>query len=161
MTEFVLNYKNKYEIDTTGNTDPTDLTKATWATLAAGISQVTPSFNETADTTEYYDGEGFGSNDITGKRLQLAFTGHRKQGDTAQDFIAGLALEVGDGLKTLFRWTQPDGSTIVGTVTLTAIVASGGNASAKQTFSFTAVFNGKPAYTKSGTSTPASGTTQG
>lgn len=152
---FNLNYKNKYEIETTGLTDPTTLTNATWATLAAGISSVTPSSNETADTTEYYDGEGFGADDITGKRIQLAFTGHRKLGDTAQDFVASKLLDVGDDLKCLMRWTHPDGSTIIGLVTLTNIVPSGGNAGAKQTFSFTAVFNGKPVYAAATASTGA------
>lgn len=153
MAGFELNYLNKYEIDTKGNMDPSDTASASFAPLAAGISQVTPSANETADTTEYYDGQGFGASDVTGKRLQLAFTGNRKSGDAAQDYIAAHQLSVGDELKTLMRWTDPDGNIIVGQITMTAIVASGGNPGAKQTFSFTAVFNGKPTFTPVNTGT--------
>ncbi|MCP9357373.1 capsid protein [Liquorilactobacillus satsumensis] len=147
MTGFDLNYKNKYEIDTKGSMDPTSITGASFAPLAAGISQVTPSSNEKADTTEYYDGEGFGGSDVTGKRFQLAFTGNRKTGDAAQDYVASHELSVGDDLKTLLRWTDPQGNVVIGQVTMTAIVAAGGNAGAKQKFSFTAVFNGKPQFT--------------
>lgn len=154
---FELNWQNKFEIDTAGDQDPANIDNATWARLAGGISQVTPSSNETTTTDEYYDGEGFGTSDVTGKRLQLAFTGNRKIGDTAQDYVAAHELSIGDDLKTLMRWTKPDGQTVTGLITMTAIVSSGGNAGAKQTFSFTAVFNGKPVLTKADGTTTASG----
>lgn len=147
MAKFKMNYKNVFEIDTAGSQDPTDVTKATFAPLAAGISGVTPAANETADNTAYYDGAGFTDTDVTGKRITLAFTGHRVIGDAAQDFVASKFLAIGERLKTLGRWTDPDGNKIVSSVTLTAIVPMGGNANAKQTFSFTMSFNGKPIMT--------------
>lgn len=152
MSKFNMNVKNKFEIDTAGNQDPTgDLTKATWARLAAGISGVTPAANETDDNTAYYDGDGFTDTDVTGKRITLAFTGHRVIGDAAQDYVASKFLAIGQNLKTLGRWTDTNGNVIVSSVTLTAIVPMGGNANAKQTFSFTMSFNGKPIMTdKSG-----------
>ena len=55
-----------------------------------------------------------------------------------------------DDLKTLLRFTYSDGTQLYGGVTLTNIVATGGQPGAKQTFSFVAVFNGKP---QKGTST--------
>lgn len=145
--EFNLNFKNKFEIDTKGGKDPSDITNATFAPLAAGINNFTPSLNETTVNDVYFDGEGYGSTDVTGKRLQLAYTGHRLEGDAAQDYIASHVLAIGDDLKTLARWTQADGSTIVGQVTISAIVTSGGAPGAKQTLSFTLAFNGKPVYT--------------
>lgn len=148
MSNFKMNYKNIFEIDTKGNLDPTaDISKAVFAPLAAGISGVTPSGNETSDNTAYYDGVGFTDTDVTGKRITLAFSGHRVVGDTAQDFVASKFLAIGQGLKTLARWTDPDGNKIVSNVTMTAIVPMGGNANAKQTFSFTLSFNGKPIMT--------------
>lgn len=151
MAKFNMNYKNVFEIDTTGSQDPTDTTKATFAPLAAGISGVTPAANETDDNTAYYDGAGFTDTDVTGKRITLAFTGHRVIGDAAQDYVASKFLAIGQNLKTLGRWTDPAGNKIVSSVTLTAIVPMGGNANAKQTFSFTMSFNGKPIMTdKSG-----------
>lgn len=152
MSKFTMNYKNKFEIDTAGNQDPSgDLASSKWALLAAGISGVTPAANETDDNTAYYDGDGFTDTDVTGKRITLAFTGHRVIGDAAQDYVASKFLAIGQNLKTLGRWTDTNGNVIVSNVTLTAIVPMGGNANAKQTFSFTMSFNGKPIMTdKSG-----------
>ncbi|MGX6407180.1 phage tail tube protein [Lactiplantibacillus plantarum] len=147
MSTFKMNYKNKFEIDTSGNQDPKDVSKATFAVLAAGISGVTPATNETSDNTAYYDGMGFTDTDTTGKRITLAFSGHRVIGDAAQDYVASKFLAIGKNLKTLARWTDPDGNVIVANVTITAVVPMGGNANAKQTFSFTLSFNGKPIMT--------------
>lgn len=159
---FNLNFKNKFEIDTLGHTDPSQVADANWAELAAGINTVTPASGDTTDNTAYYDGNGFANTDITGKNYSLAFSGNRKEGDTAQDFVASKDFAVGDNAKTLLRWTRTDGTIIVGCVTLNAIVISGGAANAKQTFSFTANFNGLPDVT-SGLAAPTglSGTVTG
>lgn len=141
---FNENYQNKLEIDTTGNTTLDDVTKATWATLAAGIQTITPSASETADTTPYYSGEGFSDHDVTGKAIQFAVAGHRLSGDTAQDYIASRFTSIGDSLRTLARWTDPSGRQVQFVATLTAIVPFGGAANVKQTFSFTLAANGKP-----------------
>ena len=139
---FILNHKVKMEIDTAGNKNMSALESAKWARLAAGINNVTPAENDTTTNDEYYDGEGFGTSDVTSKRYQFTIAGHRLNGDPAQDYIASKQLEIGDSLKTLFKFTYPDGSYIVGVVTLTNIQATG----AKQTFSVVPVFNGKPKY---------------
>lgn len=153
MAGFTLNVKNKFEIDTSGSIDPTDATSASWAQIAAGIEQVTPNPNDTTDNTAYYDGDGFASTDVTGKNYSLDFSGNRKEGDAAQDYIASKELLTGEDVKTLLRWTKTDGTEIIAQVTLSSIVTSGGNANAKQTFSFTANFNGAPVINTSGTTT--------
>lgn len=144
---FKLNYQNVFEIDTKGSLDPTTLTSATFVPLAAGIQTVTPSHGDTTENVPYYDGGGFSSTEVTGKNISIAFAGARIEGDAAQEFIAGKEFSVGDNLKTLLRWTRADGTIIVAQVTINAIVASGGAANAKQTFSFTANFNGAPVVT--------------
>ncbi|MCT3069074.1 capsid protein [Leuconostoc citreum] len=141
---FNENYQNKLEIDTDGNTTLDDVSKASWATLAAGIQTITPSASETADTTPYYDGEGFSSIDVTGKTISFAVAGHRLSGDPAQDYIASKYIAVGETLHTLARWTDPSGKQVQFAATLQAIVPFGGAANAKQTFSFTLAANGKP-----------------
>lgn len=143
-TEFNLNYKNKLEIDTTGNTSLDDIEKATFATVAAGIQTITPSASETADTTPYWTGEGFSDHDVTGKAVQFAIAGHRVDGDAAQDYVADKFIEVGDSLRTLARWTDPSGKQLVFVATLVSVVPFGGAANVKQTFSFTLAANGKP-----------------
>lgn len=153
--KFTLNHEQKFEIDTAGNKSIDQDSSASWARIAAGINTFTPNSNETATNDEYYDGEGFGTADVTSKRLSLTFSGHRLEGDTAQDYIAGKMLSVGDDLKTLARWTQIDGRVVEGVVTIGSIVTSGGAPGAKQTFSFVLTFNGKPKLTDP--TTPSTG----
>lgn len=143
-TEFNLNYKNKLEIDTTGNTSLDDIDSATWAPVAVGIQTITPSASETADTTPYWTGEGFSDHDVTGKAVQFAIAGHRVDGDEAQDYVAERFTDVGDSLRTLARWTDPAGKQLVFVATLVSVVPFGGAANVKQTFSFTLAANGKP-----------------
>jgi len=152
LQDFILNNKNFFEIDT----DPTSA-EGDFAPVAAGIATTTPSFDEDSDNTPYYDGQGFGSMDVTGINPSIQFTGHRLFGDKAQDYVAGLVFEVGLQRKTRLRWTQPDGRQIVGSVTISGITPGGGDANAKNTFEFTATFNGKPTLTIPGddTSVPA------
>ncbi|GER73438.1 phage tail tube protein [Weizmannia acidilactici] len=144
---FNLNYKNKFEIDTKGNLDPNQIDGATFEPLAAGISSVTPSPGDTTDNTAYYDGDGFANTDVTGKNFSIAFSGNRVEGDAAQDYVASKEFAIGDDVKTLLRWTKSDGTVLVAQITMSAITTSGGNANAKQTFSFTANINGLPIVT--------------
>lgn len=144
--KFLLNWQNKIEIAIDGETDISKADSAKWARLAAGINNLTPAENDTTANDEYYDGEGFGTSDVTSKRYQFTIAGHRVYGDAAQDFIASKMLEIGDALKTLMRVTFADGSAVYGVVTLTNIVPAGGQPGAKQTFSVVAVFNGKPKF---------------
>lgn len=144
MAEFQENWVNQLQIDLNSNKTLDDASKANWATLAAGITTITPSASETADTTPYYDGEGFSDHDVTGKAIQFAIAGHRKFGDAAQDYVASKFIATGDTLRTLARWTDPQGNVVQFVATLTAIVPFGGAANVKQTFSFTLAANGKP-----------------
>lgn len=144
--KFLLNWQNKIEIATDDETDITQAATAKWARLAAGINNLTPAENDTTANDEYYDGEGFGTSDVTSKRYQFTIAGHRVYGDAAQDYIAKKMLEIGDNLKTLLRVTFADGSQVYGVVTLTNIVPAGGQPGAKQTFSVVCVFNGKPKF---------------
>lgn len=139
------NWVNRLEIDLNGGKDPkADVETAEWAQIAEGIQSVTPAGNETADTQAFWVDKGFSETDITGKRATFAITGQRVVGDPAQDFIAARFLAMGDSLRTLFRWTDQSGNTIVANCTLTSVVPFGGNANGRQTFSVTLSLNGHP-----------------
>lgn len=101
ISKFLLNWQNKIEIAVDDETDITKADSAKWARLAAGINNLTPAENDTTANDEYYDGEGFGTSDVTSKRYQFTIAGHRAYGDAAQDYIASKMLEIGDKLKTL------------------------------------------------------------
>lgn len=156
--DFVLNHEHKFEIDTDSHKSLDEIKDATFVPIAGGINNHTPAYNETASNDEYYDGEGWGSTDVTAKRLQLQFAGHRKQGDAGQDYVVSKQFAIGPDLKTLFRWTHPDGTVITGVINMSAIVPSGGAPGAKQTFSFNADFDGKPTVELPGDNNNGGGT---
>lgn len=140
-TGFALNSENKFEIDVTPGS------AETYEILAAGLSTFDPQWNEELDQTQYMDGDGFASSDVTGAQLVISFEGHRKFGDAAQDFIASLQPALGEDRKTNFKWTDANGDEFSGNVTVANIVGGGGDANAKNTFSFEIHFNGKPTFT--------------
>lgn len=139
------NWVNKFEIDLNGGKDPVaDVQAAKWSDISQGLQTVTPASNETADTQAYWNDKGFSETDITGKRVTFAMTFQRVAGDEAQDYIASKFVSMGDSLRTLFRWTDQGGNTILANATMTAIVPFGGNANARQTMSVTFSLNGVP-----------------
>ncbi len=149
-TQMLENWQNNFFIDINGNKSLEDLDKADFAWLAKGITTQTPSSSETTDNTPYYDGMGFTETDVTGKALSFAMAGHRVVGDPAQDYVVPKFITIGDGLKTLAKWVDPEGNTVYFLATLTAIVPYGGAANVKQTFSFNLAANGAPWYVAKG-----------
>lgn len=146
---FPENFVNKLFIDTksvadsTGDIDLNDVTTGTWAWVASGINNMTPSANETTTNEAYYDGGGFTETDVTGKQIQLALSGNRKVGDPAQDYIANLFWKFGNSVKTRAIWIN-NSIPVITKCTITSVVPSGGQANGKQTFSFNVAFNGRP-----------------
>ena len=139
---FELMNKNKFEINTTPGISP-----GSYALIAAGITNVELNNNEELSQDRYLDSDGYGETDIIGAQLVLTFSGHRKYGDPAQDFIFGTLLELGPNRRTEFRWTEPDGGVFEGECTIANITGPSGDAGAKGEISFEIHFNGKPDYT--------------
>ncbi|AGE62461.1 capsid protein [Bacillus sp. SA116] len=140
---FIIQAKHKFEINTTP-----DATEPTWVRVGAGFSSVEPSPNEETDDTSYLDGDGNKSTTVTGGQLTLAFSGHRKYDDPAQNFIASKALKYGSERETQFRWTDPSGVIVEGDVTMTEISLPSGDANAKGEFGVTIAYNGVPKVTE-------------
>lgn len=140
---FSLNYTNVYMIDVTPW-----LTEPTWEWIAGGIMNVTITPNETTDQTAYYDGGGQASTDVTGGQMVYAFSGHRRYGDPAQDYVVSLDYSYGEERKTNFRHIAPDGRIVQNTVTVANISPGGGDANAKSDFSFEIHNDGVPVIVK-------------
>lgn len=139
----LLQSKHEFEINTTP-----DEAEETWATLGAGLNNFEPNINDEVEQDFYLDGDGYASSDVVGAQLIISFSGHRKFGDDAQDYIfMELMFELGEERKTDFKWTLPDGGTIEGPVTIAEIEGPSGDANSKGEISFEIHFNGKPEYT--------------
>lgn len=138
---FAKNYTNLYEINIAAPGEDKQ-----YARVAAGISNASWNGNEKTAQDDYYDCDGLGATEVGGGQIIGTFTGHRKYGDPAQDFIASKMLDY-TGRHTDFRWTCPDGAVLEGDVTMVNITPGGGDAPNKSDFSFEVHFNGLPEYT--------------
>lgn len=141
---FNLMNEHMFEIETVPGVEPA---AGTYARIAAGITGAEPANNEELSQDKYLDGGGFGETDVIGAQLTIAYSGHRKYGDVAQDFVFGKSLSLGTSRRTNFRWTEPDGGIFTGPCTIANISGPSGDAGAKGEISFEIHFNGQPEYT--------------
>jgi hypothetical protein len=102
--------------------------------------------NEVVVTEQYYCGEGFAHNEVTGMAPQIQVTGNRVEGDTAQDFIAGLQFKLGSDRVTSVKLTRGQ-TTYVFEAAITDIVTFGGDNTALKPFNCVIRPNGKPTIT--------------
>lgn len=140
--DFLLNSDHLILIDTAPNA-----VSSIWARLAAGINNLDPQSNDEVDQTAYLDGRSYRSSTVTGGQFTIALTGHRKYGDTAQDYIFDRQIESGCARETNCQFIRPDGSKVEGAITLANITGGGGDAAAKGDIGVELHFNGKPTYT--------------
>lgn len=145
--DFAPNYAHTFEINITPDSD-----MQTWASALVGITECVPASDETVSEDAYYNDLGDTDTSVDAVKVSIAFTGHRKYGDPAQDFIQSRALLTKKKRKTDYRWVHPDGTTYEGELTMADLVPGSGmgEATAKGDFTWTAKLN-------TITETPASG----
>jgi len=140
---FAENFQYLFMIDTT----PTG-TVRTWARIGAGISKVKPDGNEETSSDAWFDGDGYKSTEVTGAQTSYDFSGSRKYGDPAQDYVASIRGTLGTGRKTSLRVIAPNGDIEQAAVTITDITPGGsGKANDKADFEFKANYDGAPTFT--------------
>ena len=118
----------------------------TYAVLCKGIKGMTMNINENVVTEQYLCGEGHAHNEVTGMAPQIQITGDRVEGDTAQDYIAGLQFKLGSERVSSVKITT-SGKVITCDCVVTDIVALGGNSAELKPFNCNIRFNGKPTIT--------------
>ena len=122
----------------------------TYSPLCQGIKSMTPTFNENVVTEQYFCGEGFAHNEVTGMAPQIQVTGDRVEGDAAQDYITGLQWKLGADRVTSVKLTRVEsGTTKIYTfdATITDIVTFGGESTNLKPFNCVIRPNGKPTIT--------------
>ena len=138
------NWANKIEIGVSA----TSATPPVWtyAELCAGIEGM--EFNENEQNQQFFFlcGEGFASNIVTGAAPELVITGRRIVGDTAQDYIAGLQMKLGEERNSSVRITS-GGKVITCDCSIGAITSFGGQALDVNAFGCTIRLCGKPTVT--------------
>lgn len=139
--DFLLNSDHLILIDVT----PQSVTE-TLKRLAAGINNLDPNSNDEIDQTGYLDGGGHKTSTVIGGQFTIALSGHRQYSDDAQNFIFGNQLNFGCDRETECTFVRPDGSSVVGPITLANITGGSGEAGAKGDIGVELHFNGKPGY---------------
>ena len=129
--------------DKSGKVAIEDITSGDWARLAVGVNTITPSASETSQKLSDYASEGHSETVVTGKDITLAISGDRYVGNPWQEYVSSMCLKMGNAVKTRCIYVV-NGNAIESACTITAIVPTGGNANANQTFSCTINFDGIP-----------------
>ena len=134
---FAPNYMSALEIAPTP-----DATSPTWAIFSRGITEVKPTTNETTETKDYYDGYGTPTDKVKSVQPQYEVTGDRCYGDPAQDFVASLALETGEGRTGHFRHTDPNGDVVEGDCTYLGLTVGSQQGAASDPGAFSCTISG-------------------
>lgn len=124
---------------------------ASYKTIGDGITNVSEALNEVIQQMYYLINKGFGQSEVTAMHPAITFTGHRLEGDDAQNYIMGLKYSLGSARKTdiKIKVFDPEAPTTVFSnytvgVTVTNIQELSGATENGSDISFTLEFNGAP-----------------
>ena len=140
-----INYNIKCEIDTTPE-GPSE----TWVDIGGIFSNLAISLNEVIVQMSYLKDNGWGSSEVTGGQFTVTFTGHKRNGDPASDYLTSDAVmyDWGEARKTKLRITCGE-EQIVWSVTLANITPAGGDANQPNALTVTVHGNGAPNFEES------------
>lgn len=143
------NFLVMYGVEVQINTKPSGT--ASYKTIGDGITNVSEALNEVVQQMYYLINKGFGQSEVTAMHPAITFTGHRIEGDDAQDYIFGLKYSLGSARKTdiKIKVFNPEDATDVFSnytvgVTVTNIQELSGATENGSDISFTLEFNGAP-----------------
>lgn len=114
----------------------------------ADLTNFSVSIDGTVEEWYAMDAEGWAKAAVTGKKMSIAFSGKRSVGDAGNDYIAGLAMKLGDDVMTKFEWVMVSGAKLTGTVVINITTPGGGDTTNLDSLEFEAIFYGKPSFTK-------------
>lgn len=124
---------------------------ASYKVIGDGITNISEALNEVKQQMYYLINKGFGQSEVTAMHPAITFTGHRLEGDDAQNFIMGLKYSLGSARKTdiKIKVFDPEAPTTVFSnytvgVTITDIQELSGATENGSDISFTLEFNGAP-----------------
>lgn len=119
-----------------------------WLELAHLISNIGVEPNEETETEAFYDGDGTPEETVTSVARAYTPEGQYDPEDEAQQLIADMQNEIGDGRKLWHRVVRSDGKKEwIGRATVLDIIAGAGEASAYEEFSCTIRYDEKPEET--------------
>lgn len=133
-------YNNKFYVSITGRA-------GTPTTIIRGLENFSPAINATTETWNDMTEAGWERNAITGKGLNISFTGKRQYGDAGNDYISGLMLGMSVSVETVFIWELPNGDKLTFDCVINVTKPSGGDTTNIDGLEFEVLSDGQPTYT--------------
>lgn len=117
--------------------------------LETYITNIEAANTEESESVAYYHGDGTPETEVLSLAKGYNVTGERYYGDPAQDLIADMEGELGEGRKLWHKIIRADQKVeFTGIATVSEIVTDGGEAGANEAFSCTITFDRYPEKTE-------------
>lgn len=136
-------YKNQFKIDKTGGDGSTASNLATIADMESFSVSVDGNVVEWTP----FDTEGWTRRIVTGKAITISISGKRNEGDTGNDYVAGLALKTGSDCNTTLKWEFPSGAVLVMPCVVNVTEWESGESTDAAPLAFDCMSDGKPTFT--------------
>lgn len=120
----------------------------TATTNIANCEEYSVSFDNNVNEWTAYENEGWTSRLMTGKSVTISVKAKRTIGDAGNDAVAELAFKNGTAVQLPFKWTFPNGASVLFKDAVISVTANGAGPSTDvATLEFEVMSNGKPEYT--------------
>ena len=96
-------YENQFQVKTGSNV---------WSDIA-DCETFEVSFDNGVEEWTPFESEGWVRRLMTAKNVSISVSGKRNVGDTGNNFIAGMAFKNGREAEVDFKWTFPDGTSVI------------------------------------------------
>lgn len=133
-------YENQFQVAAAGSTAVD--------TTIANCEEFGVSFDNGVEEWNAFENKGWKSRLMTAKSVTISVKAKRTLGDAGNDLIADLAYKNGRDCEIDFKWTFPDGSTVLFKNAVVSVTANGsGGSTGVAPLEFEVMSNGKPVYT--------------
>ena len=134
-----------FKISTTGivshSPDPT----SGMASIAE-LETFTPSFDGNVEEWNPMEAKGWVRRLMTGKSMSISIDGKRHEGDTGNDYVAGLALKTGSAASTTAAIIFPNGDNLIFDCVVNVGTSFGGDSTNVSGLAFDLLSDGKPTF---------------
>lgn len=131
-----------FGVCTTGR--PADLKTATY-TIVKDAESLSVSIDGSIESWNPMDQEGWARNLVTAKNLSVSMGGKRNYGDPGNDYVAGLALKMGQDCNSAMKITFPNQDSLYIPCVIN-VSALGGDSTALDSLEWDVTSDGKPEY---------------
>ena len=136
-------YENQFQVDVSNTST------ASWKSIA-DMETFSVSIDNNVEEWTPFTTEGWTRRLMTGKSITITVSGKRNVGDDGNDFVAGLYMANGQDAQADFKWTFPDGSSLIFSDAVVNVTNMGaGDSTAVAPLEFEIMSNGKPTYAAS------------